>query len=122
MRFLVDENLSVQIAAALRDAGHDAVHVLESGLGGAPDTDVSRRPVAEERAIVSADSDFTTMLAMNGSTVPSLILLRSLDHLAPSVQAVLLLANLSSFESDLAAGAVVSLGEGHLRVRRLPLL
>jgi predicted nuclease of predicted toxin-antitoxin system len=33
MRLLVDENLSIRIAARLGDAGHDAVHVTTVGLG-----------------------------------------------------------------------------------------
>jgi hypothetical protein len=47
------------------------------------------------------------------------VLLRSADHLTPDQQADLLLANLEAVAEDLAAGAVVSLAQGHLRVRRL---
>jgi hypothetical protein len=61
------------------------------------------------------------MVALGGMTVPSLILLRSADHLPPSEQAALLLANLPTVASDLATGSVVSLSTTHLRVRRLPL-
>jgi hypothetical protein len=54
-------------------------------------------------------------------TVPSLILLRSADHLSPIEQAALLLANLPTVAPDLAIGSVVSLSTSHLRVRRLPM-
>ena len=37
MRFKVDENLPVEAAVLLRNAGHDAVTVLEQSRGGAVD-------------------------------------------------------------------------------------
>lgn len=121
MRLLVDENLSPRVSSLLRDGGFDSVHVLDLGLGGAPDVDVSARALAEGRAIISADSDFTTLLALSRGTAPSLVLLRSGDQLTPSAQARLLLFNLPALETDVKAGAVVSLGASHVRVRRLPL-
>lgn len=96
-------------------------HVLEHGLGGAPDLDVSTLAVAENRAIISADSDFTTLLALSRGSAPSLVLLRSGDQLKPAAQAALLLANLPGLEADLLGGVVVPLSADHMRVRRLPL-
>jgi predicted nuclease of predicted toxin-antitoxin system len=121
MRFLVDENLSPRVAALIRDSGLDATHVLEHGLGGAPDTRVAALAVAESRTIISSDSDFSTLLSLSRATSPSLVLLRSATQLKPPAQAALLLANLPTVESDLAMGAVVSLGRTRIRVRPLPL-
>ena len=121
MNFLVDENLSPRVAELLRDAGIDAVHVLDIGLGGAPDIAVSARAVADSCSIISADSDFTTLLALSHGVAPSLVLLRSGDQLRPDAQAALLAANLPAVAGDLARGAVVSISTAHVRVRRLPL-
>lgn len=121
MRLLIDENLSPRVAAILSDSGIDAVHVLDRGLGGQSDVEVSRLAVNENRAIVSADSDFTTLLALSHGTAPSLILLRSGDRLKPDAQAALLLVNLPSLEQDLIQGVVVSLSSSHVRVRNVPL-
>lgn len=121
MRLLVDENLSPRVAALLREAGVDAVHVLDRGLGGAPDLDVSELAIAEDRTIVSADSDFASMLALSQGTAPSLVLLRSGDQLKPVEQAALLVTNLAGLEPDLVRGAVVSFGTSRVRVRNLPL-
>lgn len=121
MRLLVDESLSPRVAVLLRQAGNDTVHVLDRGLGGALDVAVSVLAVDENRTIISADSDFTTLLALSRGTAPSLVLLRSSDRLKPVAQAALLLANLPSLEGDLARGVVVSLSATHLRVRGLPL-
>lgn len=121
MRLLVDENLSPRVAELLRDAGFDAVHVLDRGLGGAPDASVSALAVSEGRSVVSADSDFATLLAMTQDTAPSLVLLRSGDLLTPQEQAALLIANLPQLAPDLEQGVVLSLSTTHARVRRLPL-
>lgn len=121
MRLLVDENLALRIAKLLRDGGFDAIHVLEGGLGGCNDHDVSDFATTHQRAVISADSDFATLLALSAGSSPSLVLLRSSDRLSPVEQASLLLANLPALEADLARGAVVSLGPQHLRVRPLPL-
>lgn len=71
--------------------------------------------------ILSADSDFASMLALGRGTAPSLVLFRSADMFRPLEQAALLVANLPGVEDELKAGAVVSISRGHLRVRRLPL-
>jgi predicted nuclease of predicted toxin-antitoxin system len=76
---------------------------------------------AARQTIVSADSDFATMLALAGLRGPSLILLRSADHLGPDEQADLLLANLPPLAKEIDAGSVVSLSRRHLRVRPLPI-
>jgi predicted nuclease of predicted toxin-antitoxin system len=121
MKFLIDENLSPRVAVLLRDGGVDATHILEYGLGGVSDNRVSALVVAEDRAVISADSDFSTLLSLSGDNAPSLVLLRSTDQLKPPAQAALLLANLPTIEADLTKGAVVSLSATHLRVRFLPL-
>lgn len=58
MRFLIDECLSGRLAVLLVDAGHDAVHAGDLGLLGATDETVMGAAIAEERVVVSADTDF----------------------------------------------------------------
>ena len=58
MRLLVDANLSSRVAELLRGDGHDAVHVRERGLQRAEDPEVAGVAVAEERALISEDTDF----------------------------------------------------------------
>jgi predicted nuclease of predicted toxin-antitoxin system len=71
--------------------------------------------------IVSADTDFSMLLATRALTQPSFVLLRSADRLPPDQQASLLAANLPRVEADLMAGAVVTIARGRLRLRALPL-
>ena len=121
MRLLVDANLSPAVALALRDAGHDAVHVEDVGLGTALDTEIVQRAESDGRTIVTIDTDFPMLLALRRASSPSVLLLRGVNELAPNRHAALLVANIPAVEADLDRGAIVSLGPDHLRVRTLPL-
>lgn len=63
MRFLLDEFLSTRLVALLTNAGHDAVHVADLRMLGAPDEKVMRAASGESRVLVSADTDFGELLA-----------------------------------------------------------
>lgn len=63
MRFLLDEMYAPKVAALLGERRHDAVHVADLGLAGAPDEDVLARSVAEGRTLVTENaSDFVPLL------------------------------------------------------------
>ena len=121
MRFLVDASLSPCIAAVLRENGHQADHVRENHLLTADDNQILAHARSHAQAIISADSDFTVMRALRGVPTPSLLLPRSADRLSPAEQAALILANLAAVGADLEAGAAVSIFQGRLRVRPLPM-
>lgn len=102
-------------------AGHDARHVREDRLQAADDEAVLARAREQQRTLVSADTDFGTLLARTGQTAPSVILLRRSDGRRPEQQAALLLANLAQVTDDLDSGAVVVITDTDLRVRQLPI-
>ena len=122
MRLLIDANLSPRVAAGLRSAGLDARHVADAGLVTAADEAILEHAAANDLVIISADSDFGELLAASpGATSPSVVLLRSADHLTPDQQAALLAANLPAVADGLKAGALVSIARGRLRIRPLPI-
>jgi len=120
VRLIIDANLSPRIADRLRAAGHDAVHVADIGMLNASDDAILVHAAAAGQVIISADTDFGELLAVSGATRPSVVLLRSADHLTPDQQATLLIANLPAVAADLDSGAAVSIARGRLRVRPLP--
>ena len=84
VRLLIDANLSPRVAATLRDAGHEAVHVADIGMLAASDDAILAHAAAAGQVIVSADTDFGELLAVAGAVRPSVVLLRSADHLTPA--------------------------------------
>ena len=107
MRFLVDNALSPGLADQLRAAGHDAVHVRDYNLQAAADEEIFDRAAAEDRILVSADTDFAMLLATRSAGRPSVVLFRRSTERRPKEQASLLLTNLDAVADELEAGAVV---------------
>lgn len=121
MKLLVDENLSARVASALRDAGHDAVHVTAVGLANIDDEVILRSAADDGRIIVTADADFGALLALRRDRRPSVLMLRSSDALTPSQQADLILVTLAQAGNELDGGAVASVTPTRIRVRTLPI-
>ncbi len=121
MRFLVDNALSPALAAGLSEAGHPSVHLCEYGMGSSPDEEVFARASAEERHLISADTDFAAILAKRGASRPSVILFRGEGVHRPHQQLMLLLTNLSRIAAALEEGSLVVIERTRIRIRRLPI-
>jgi len=105
----------------LRVAGHDVSHVREVGLQAAADEVVLASAQSEQRVVISADTDFGTLLSRSGAKLPSVLLIRRLAGRRAAEQAATILANLPAAAEDLEAGAIVVLTDEWVRIRRLPM-
>jgi predicted nuclease of predicted toxin-antitoxin system len=58
VKFLVDNQLPVNLAQHLRTRGLDCQHVLDVGLGEASDAEICQYAESQDRVIISKDEDF----------------------------------------------------------------
>jgi predicted nuclease of predicted toxin-antitoxin system len=118
---LIDNALSPQLADLLCQANHDAVHVRDYNMQDAPDGAIFDFAQEESRCLISADTDFGTLLALRQQTEPSVILLQRPSQSRSAEQAQLLLSNLPAISEAILQGSIISVEETRIRVRSLPI-
>jgi predicted nuclease of predicted toxin-antitoxin system len=120
MKLLLDQGLPRSTAKLLRDAGRDAVHVGDVQLADAEDQQILDKANEQARIVITLDADFHTLLALGGHTGPSVIRIR-IEGLKGEPLANLIQEVLNKVQADLAAGALVTVQPGRIRVRKLPI-
>lgn len=121
MKLLLDQGLPRSAASLLSQRGVDTVHVGEIGMAAAEDAEILVRGRVEQRVVVTLDADFHTLLALSGATLPSVIRIRLEGLKADGVIAVIEKV-LDAWGEELELGAVVTVDQRRIRMRRLPLI
>jgi predicted nuclease of predicted toxin-antitoxin system len=122
LKFLIGNAISPTLSRHLEKAGHDCVHVRDYGLGSATDAVIFERAAAEDRIVVSADTDFGTLLAEHQSSRPSVVLFRRTSG-NRLLEFELLSASLlrSEIREALDRGSIVVIEPKRIRIRALPI-
>ena len=120
MKFLADMGISHKTVSFLHALGYDAVHLSEQGLERLPDPGIVEKARREERILLVHDLGFGELVAASGATLPSVITFR-LRNMHPDRVNGALQNILSQHGETLEHGAMISVTEGQIRVRRLPL-
>ncbi|WP_419848714.1 DUF5615 family PIN-like protein [Candidatus Poriferisocius sp.] len=121
MRFLIDANLSPQVAQALRVAGHEAQHVSQLDMLTASDETILKWAAEHDSTLITADSDFGALLSIRRANSPSVVHLRGVADQPSDVHTALLIENLPAIEEALVKGSIVSLSPTRIRIRDLPI-
>ena len=120
MRFLADMGISPRTVEFLRDLGHDATHLHDEGLDRLSDSDVLTKARRETRVLLTHDLDFGELVAISEARLPSTVTFR-LRNMRPSNVNRHLQAIIEQHREALDSGAMVTVSEGIVRVRRLPI-
>src|ERR1700730_4974442 len=112
--------LSPTLVAWLNDQGHDAVPAAELGLIRAPDVAIMAHAKQQDRTIITADLDYSRLLAISRSVEPSLILFRDGDWSEAAVIVRMREILRALTEVDITQSIIV-VDRDRVRRRRLPI-
>jgi predicted nuclease of predicted toxin-antitoxin system len=121
-KFLIDNALSPIFSKQLQSHGHDAIHVRDMDMQTCSDEEIFDFAQKQERIIVSADTDFGTIIALRNEQFPSVIIFRRTRNRRPMEQVALLISNLDRIEVSLRKGSIVIIEDNRIRIRSLPIM
>ena len=76
MKFKIDENMPIEVAESLRNAGYDSVTVTEQNLTGASDVNLAAICRKEKRILVTLDNDFADIRTYPPDKFPGILVMR----------------------------------------------
>jgi predicted nuclease of predicted toxin-antitoxin system len=122
LKFLIDNALSPIFSKQLQAHGFDVIHVRDVNMGKCSDNEIFDFAQKENRIVVSADTDFGTIVTLRNEKSPSIIIFRRTKNRKPLEQAELFMSNLDEIETYLELGSIVIIEDKRIRIRSLPIL
>lgn len=120
MKFLADMGISPQTVAFLNRLGHNAVHLHDQGLAKMPDPEILNKARNEGYILLTHDLDFGELLAACRTELPSVITFR-LRNMRPEQVNHAPREIIAKHSATLEKGAIITVTEGQLRIRQLPI-
>lgn len=119
LHFLTDMNISPQTVRVLQDCGYSIIRVSEILPANSADLQILSRAKQDHLIVVTQDLDFSTLVALGGQIVPSLVTIRMSDS-SPEKVAERLLQVLPEIKEILPLGYSIIIADTHHRLRKLP--
>jgi predicted nuclease of predicted toxin-antitoxin system len=116
MRILLDENVCLRLAGALREDGHEVLAITESAGKGLPDHEVWSLARESGSLLISRDYHFTNGVQFDPGLCLGIVFLRH-GNLKASEEVTLVRSFLSSHPLAEYQGKLVTLSPGSTRVR-----
>ena len=120
MKFLADMGISPKTVAFLQSLGYDASHLHDQGLHRLQDPAILEKAKNEGWVLLTHDLDFGELIAASGASLPSIVIFR-LRNMRPERVNRHLHGIIAQHQDSLEQGAILSVTEGQIRVRLLPL-
>jgi predicted nuclease of predicted toxin-antitoxin system len=105
----------------LRTQKHEAVHLHEQGLDTLPDAVILEKARAEGAILLTCDLDFGELAIASKNALPSVIIFRLKPPMRADKVNRYLLRVIEEHADDLTKGAIISVTEGQVRMRHLPI-
>jgi len=115
VKILADENISPRILSFLRAKGIDAADVKEKGWQGSNDRYILDMAYADERFVLTHDSDFGTLAINEGAPCYGIIHIRLKNLKVENVCGVL--EKLLKIDIEIAKGSILVVEDARVRVR-----
>jgi predicted nuclease of predicted toxin-antitoxin system len=112
--------ISPKTVSFLNSLAHDAAHLKDQGLHRAFDSFILEKALNEGRVLLTHDLDFAELLAATSGRAPSVIIFR-LRNMHPDRVNICLNIIIKKYIEALEKGAIISVDEGLIRVRYLPI-
>jgi predicted nuclease of predicted toxin-antitoxin system len=116
MRFKIDENMPVEAAIILNDAGHDALTIHDQRMVGEADAQVASVCKLERRALVTLDLDFADIRTYPPGEHDGIVVIRPKNQ-AKSNVLQLLIQLIPLLPKEPLSGNLWILQENGLRIR-----
>jgi predicted nuclease of predicted toxin-antitoxin system len=121
MKFLLNVNLPRDLGRRLAATGHQCRHAADIGLAHAIDETIVSEARRCQETILTHDLDYGRILAFSAQRAPSVLIFRLRD---PNPELIFrrLVDSWPNIEEPLGSGAIVSLEDAAVRIRKLPIV
>lgn len=120
MRLVLDQGIPRDAATWLRKLGYECTHVGEIGMSKADDDEILALSLTQNATVVTMDADFHAIVAVSGASRPSVIRIR-IQGLDTGAVVRLIQTVVTSFETDLRRGSLVTVKAHKITCHRLPI-